>query len=126
MDVKGELLKGLFYKVEELYMEVPQGIEKYYPVNILLHFLKTLYVLRQYYAQFYKELLKAFRFMKYVRNQADPCLYFRWVKGELGIRLSLMGDFLMAGPNKRTKLAKIKMMSLVECEEMGEMKEYIG
>ena len=36
-----------------------------------------------------------------------------------------MGDFLLAGPNKRTKLAKIKMMSLVECEEMGELKEYI-
>ena len=37
-----------------------------------------------------------------------------------------MDDFLLSGPNKRTQLAKIKMMSLVECEEMGEMKEYIG
>ena len=107
-------------------MEVPQGMDKYYPVNVLLLLLKILYVLRQYAAQFYKELLKSFRFIKYARNQADPFLYFRWVKGELVICIPWLDDCLLAGPNKRTQLAKIKMMSLVECEEMGEMKEYIG
>ena len=107
-------------------MEVPLVMDKYYPVNVLLLLLKTLYGLRQDAAHFYKDLLKAFRFMKYARNQADPCLYFRQVKDELVIWISWVDDFLLSGPNKRTQLAKIKMMSLVECEEMGEMKEYIG
>ena len=80
-------------------MELPQGMEKYYPVTVLLLFLKTLYGLRQDAAHFYKYLLKAFRFMKYARNRADPCLYFRWVKGELVIWISWVDDCLLVGPN---------------------------
>ena len=36
LDVKGALLTGIFDKGEELYMEVTQGMEKYYPGNVLL------------------------------------------------------------------------------------------
>ena len=116
LDVKGALLTGRFDKGEELYMEVPQVMEKYYLVNVLLLLLRILYGLRQTAAQFWKELLKAFMFMKYARNQADPCLYFRWVKGELVICISWVGDFLLTGPNKMTQLEKSEMMIIFECE----------
>ena len=53
---------------------------------------------KKYYAQFWKELLKLFKFMKYTRNQADLCLYFRWVKGEMVIWISWADDFLLIGP----------------------------
>ena len=59
--------------------------------------------------------------MKYTRNRADPCLYFRWVKGEMVIWKSWVDDCLLMGPNKRTQLKKSKIMSLFECEELGEM-----
>ena len=72
--VKGAFLTRIFDKGEELYMKVPQGMERYYPVNVLLLTLKTLYGMIQDAAQFYKELLKAFRFMKYAHNQSDSCL----------------------------------------------------
>ena len=49
-------------------MKVPQGMEKYYPVNVLLLILKTLYGMIQDSEPFYKELLKEFRLMKYSRN----------------------------------------------------------
>ena len=68
LDVKVEFSIGRFDKGEELYMEVPQGMEKYYPVNVLLLILRTLYILRQAAVFFCKELLNAFRFTKYTRN----------------------------------------------------------
>ena len=64
LDVKGALLTGRFDKGEELYMEVPQAMEKYYLVNVLLLLLRILYGLIQAAEQFCKELLKSFRFMK--------------------------------------------------------------
>ena len=94
MDFKGELPTGTFDKGEKLYMEVPQGMEKYYPVNVILLIPRKLYGLRQADAHFWKELLKAFRFMKYTRNQAEPCLNFRWVEGELVIWISWVNDCL--------------------------------
>ena len=107
-------------------MEVPQGMEKYYPVNFLLILPRTLYGLIQATAKFWKELLKAFRFMKYTRNQSYPCLYFRWVKGELVICISWVYDYILTGTKKMAQLVKIKITSLFECEELGETKEYVG
>ena len=46
LNVKGAFLTGIFDKVEELYMEVTQGMEQCYPVNLLLILLRTLYGLR--------------------------------------------------------------------------------
>ena len=43
LDVKREFLTGIFDKVEELYTEVPQGMKKYYPLNIMLLPLRKLY-----------------------------------------------------------------------------------
>ena len=83
-------------------MEVPEGMKKYYPVIVLLLILRKLYGLRQASARFWKKLLKAFRFMNYTRNQADPCMYFRWVKGELVIWISWVDDCILAGPKKTT------------------------
>ena len=78
-------------------MEVPQVMERYHPVNVLLLLLRTVYGPRQASTQFWKELLRSFRFKKYTRNQADPYLYFRWVKRELVIWTSMVDDCLLMG-----------------------------
>ena len=44
--------------------------------------------------------------MKYTRNQADLCLYFRWVKGELVIWIYSVDNFLLLGPNKKKQPVK--------------------
>ena len=95
---------------------MPQGMDKYYSVNFLLLLLRKLYGLRQASVEFLKELLKVFRFMKYTRNLAYPCLYLIWIKGELLIWISLVDDYLLMRPKKRTKLVKSKIMSLFEYE----------
>ena len=85
---------------------MPQGIYKYDPVNVLLLLLRTSYGLRQAAAQFWKELLKEFRFMKYTLNQADPYLHIIWVKGELVIWISWVDDFLLTGPKKMVQMGE--------------------
>ena len=97
-------------------MEVPQVMEKYHPVNVLLLLLRTVYGPIQSSTQFWKELLRSFRFKKYTRNQADPCLYFIWVNVDLVIWISWVDDCLLTGPKKKTQLMKGKIMSIFECE----------
>lgn len=42
-DVKGAFLHGIFEKGKKIYMTVPQGFEKLYPVNVVFLLFKTLY-----------------------------------------------------------------------------------
>jgi hypothetical protein len=43
LDVNGAFLNGRFEKHHRVYMGVPQGFEKYFPANVVLLLLKTLY-----------------------------------------------------------------------------------
>ena len=126
LDVKGAFLNGRFENGEKLYMHVPQGFERFYPGNVLLLLLRTIYGLKQSAIQYWKEMQRAFKFMNYERSKADPCLYFRWINGRIIIWLTWVDDCLIAGPKKEVIEAKKTMMNLFECEEVGEMKEYVG
>ena len=78
LDVRGAFLHGVCADGEEIYMEVPQGFERWYSNQHELLLLRAIYGLQQAAYAFWRELLKAFNSMKYIRNKADPCLYFAW------------------------------------------------
>jgi hypothetical protein len=78
-DVKGANLHGDFEPGERLFMDVPEGFEKFYPGNVVLLLLKTLYGTEQG-AIATKKLLEAMYNMGLKRSPADPCLYFQWTK----------------------------------------------
>eukprot|EP00957_Ditylum_brightwellii_P076377 5805022-Ditylum_brightwellii.AAC.1 len=107
-------------------MEVPQGFEAYYPPHVLLLLLRIIYGLKQAAIQFWRELLNAMKHMKFQRNKADPCLYYKWVGSFLILWVSWVDDCLVAGLPKLVKNAKTEMTGLFECKELGEMEEYIG
>jgi hypothetical protein len=46
LDVKGAVMNGRFKDDEKLYVYGPEGFEKWYPNNVVLLLLKTLYRLR--------------------------------------------------------------------------------
>lgn len=56
IDVQGAFLCGNFKDGEEIYMEVPEGFEKFYPSNVLLLLLQTIHGLRQAARAFWREL----------------------------------------------------------------------
>ena len=94
LDVMGAFLHGQFWDGEEIYMEVPEGFQKFYPQNVLLLLLRTIYGLKQAAYAFWIEILKCFRHMGYERSKADPCLYWKWKDDDLIIWLSWIDDCL--------------------------------
>jgi len=126
LNVKGAFLNGRFQNGEQLYMTVPQGFEKFYPPNVMLLLLQTIYGLKQAAIQYWQEMVRAFKYMKYLRSKANPCLYFRWIEGRLIVWITWVDDCLIAGDKDDVTKAKEQMMTLFNCNEIGEMKEYVG
>ena len=75
---------------------------------------------------FWKEACKAMRYMNYERSKADPCLFFNWEEGELSLAMLWVDDCLLMGPRRKVEKAKKRMMSVFDCKDIGEMKEYVG
>jgi hypothetical protein len=126
LDVKGAFLHGEFEKDRKVYMQVPEGMETYYPQDCVLLLLKTLYGTKQAAKAFWIKLLEAFRSMGYQRSKADPCMYFSWTMFGLIIWLSWVDDCLVCGRPEGIKYAKQQLMDRFDCDEVGELKEYVG
>jgi hypothetical protein len=126
IDVKGAFLHGNFEEGETLYMAVPEGFEKYYPVGFVLLLLKTIYGLKQAAVAFWKQLIMAFASMNYVRSKADPCLYYAWTITGLVVWISWVDDCLVCGKEAGVKIAKRQMMDRFDCNDIGNMDEYVG
>jgi hypothetical protein len=80
VDVRGVFLHREFLPGEEVYMEVPQGFQKFYKGDVVLFLLQTLYGVKQAALAFWRELLQAMWHMEFKRSKADPCLYWKWTK----------------------------------------------
>ncbi len=83
LDIKGAFLNGRFTEGEGVYMYVPQGFEQFYPKNVLLLLLRTLYGLKHAAMAFWKETQQAFKSMEHTRSKADPYLNFKWTEDGL-------------------------------------------
>ena len=93
---------------------------------MVLLLLRTIYGLKNAAIAFWRELLMAFKHMNFMRSKADPCLQFAWTKDGLVLWMTWVDDCLCVGKKEAVLKAKKEMMKLFECEELGEMKEYIG
>jgi len=127
LDVKGAFLHGTFDNGEKVHMDVPQGFERWYdPRLYVLLLLQTLYGTKQAAMAFWRKLLQCFRSMGYERSKIDPCLYFKWTAMGLVLWLSWVDDCLCVGPKDEVMKAKQQMMDRFDCDDVGELKEYIG
>jgi len=68
--LRGEFEDG----AEPVYLKVLEGFKQYYLRNVVLMVLRTIYSLCEAAIAFWKEMLKAFKAMKFKRSTADPCL----------------------------------------------------
>jgi hypothetical protein len=125
-DVKGAFLNGLFSHGEKLYMEVPEGFEKYYDDDVVLELLKTIYGLKQAAFEYWRALLKAIRAIRMIRNKTDPCVYFKWTENGLCLWASWVDDILSCGNGKDVDQGRKELRKHFTLDEQGEMKEYVG
>ena len=127
IDVCGAFLLGTFDPQHKMWIEVPQGFEKFYPPGTVLLLLKTLYGVKQASKSFWKLLNKSFQLMKYQRSKADACLQFMWTKtGHLLMWITWVDDCICIGPKQHVIAAKKAMAEWFELDETGPLKEYIG
>ena len=153
VDVQGAFLNGNLE--ETMYMEVPQGFEKQYQSEnekaqneenirnmsskvkkkgkakygleyIVLLLLKAIYGTKQAAMAFWKELLECMRDMKYDRSGADPCMYYKWTTDGLIIWLSWIDDCMIWGNKQIIYKEKEQFMERFDCDDVGELKEYVG
>ena len=110
MDVRGAFPHGLFAPHHKMHMRIPEGFRLFYPPNIVLLLLKTLYGTKQAALQFWRILVAAFTDMNYERSTADACLYFAWTVNGLTLWLSWVDDCLVVGPEAEVFPAK-KMLA---------------
>ena len=127
VDVKGAFLLGSFKPEHEMYMEVPQGFEKYIPAWAVLLLGKTIYGTKQAALQFWRFLVSGLRSKGYSKSAADACLYYQWTNaGFLTMAISWVDDCLLAGPKKEVLEVKAKITEIFNVDDQGEMEEYIG
>ena len=94
-DVKGAFLTGTFSQGEQLYMHVPQGFEKFYPSNVVLLLLKTIYGLKQAAYEYWKGLLNVIKITGLQKNVVDTCVYFQWTSDGLNVWSSWVEDIIL-------------------------------
>ena len=126
VDVRGAFLHGTFEKGRKVYMEVPQGFERFYPGNVVLLLKKTLYGTKQAARAFWMKLLAVMKLIKYLRNKADPCLYYCWTKWGLCLIISWVDDLLVTGPKEAVDIVAADIKKHFKVDDQGEMKEYVG
>ena len=126
LDVQGAFLNGRFQRDEVLYVDVPLGFKEFYPKNVLLKLVRTIYGLKQAAMQFWREMRQAFKHMEYDRSQADPCLYYKWINKKLTVWITWVDDCLIAGEEKVVERSKEDMMKLFDCNNIGDLQEYVG
>lgn len=107
-------------------MEVPEGMKQFYPSDVVLWLLKTIYGLRKASYEFLKLLLRTMRKPKYEKSKADLCLYFKWKSGRLSLWLSWVDDLINLGSKEDVKQAVKNMKQEFECDDIGEITEYVG
>ena len=126
MDVEGAFLQGRFKDGEELYMEIPQGWEQYFPGDVVLRMNVPIYGTKQAGARFYGTLVENIKAQRYERSKADPCLYYVWRNGRLSLFVSWVDDILAIGEKGDVEQIQLDLEAKFTCKREGRLKEYVG
>ena len=128
VDVCSAFLLGLFDNNGELYASVPKGWEKFYPSNVVLLLMRTVYGLKQAANCFYRLLVSIMSILQFEKSKADPCLYHKWDKTHgLMVWLSWCNDLLLFGRNKDSVVTEVKELKKhFAVDDVGALEDYLG
>jgi hypothetical protein len=126
VDVEGAFLQGRSQNGELIFMKIPNGYQKFYPLYVMLKLLRTLYGLAQSAIQFWRECRMAMDGMNMAKNAVDPCLFYQWIDRQLIVILLWVDDFAIFGPDELVPGIKNHLLPLFNCKDAGEMNKYVG
>ena len=58
--------------------------------------------------------------------KTDPCILYKWVDGEILLIMLWVDNFCIMGSDPAVMEHNDKLMSLLNCNDVGEMDEYVG
>ena len=128
VDVEGAFLNGEFQEPDKhkLYVEIPEAYRKWYPPWAVFLLLKTQYGTVQAALQYYRECCKALAYLKFIRNKAEPCMFYKFVNGKIVVFILWVDDCCICGEKQAVLQAVKDFTSLWDCKDLGELKEYVG
>jgi hypothetical protein len=129
LDVEGAFLQGKFANNEVIYIEVPDGMEKFYGKrsDVVLQLLVPIYGTKQAANCFYNTLVKALKGKTiYNRSKADPCLFFAWINGRLVLFTTWIDDVMILGHPWDVKRVKRDLSREFVCKDEGALVKYVG
>jgi hypothetical protein len=98
INVEGAFLQGRFANGEELYIEVPDGFQEWYPGDLVLRMNVPLYGTKQAAYCFLMMFTTHIKNATYKQSRARPCLYFGWVNGEMVVFVAWVNAVMVLGP----------------------------
>jgi hypothetical protein len=64
--------------------------------------------------------------MGFTHCKADPCLFYKWTSLGIVIWVVIVEDCLGTGLPKELMALKQELRRIFDCDDQGEMREYIG
>ena len=101
IDVETAFLHGNLQ--EEIYMNIPEGMESNNNQCLLLN--KTIYGLVQSAREFYKRLIEVLKSVGFIENKSDPCLLSKWDKEGVMLIGIYVDDCIVIG--KEEQISKL-------------------
>ena len=126
LDVNGAFLLGHFENGETIYMEIPQGFDRFYSKEDILLLERTLYGLKQAANSFWMELVECLVDMGFRRSSGDPCLYHKTNSSGHILIISWIDDLLIVGSETDIAVTKEQLKKRFDCDDIGPLKEYVG
>jgi hypothetical protein len=97
MDVKTTFLNGELD--EEIYMDLPEGFIADGQENKVCRLIKSLYGLKQAPKQWHEKFYNTLTAARFVVNESDTCVYYRYGGGESVMLCLYVDDILIFGSN---------------------------
>jgi Reverse transcriptase (RNA-dependent DNA polymerase) len=91
-----------------------------------LKLLRTLYGLVQAAMAFWQKVVLMFATIGFKQSKADPCLFYKWSDHGLYLWISYIDNLAGAGSKNAVLHSKKLITQIFECDEVGEMNEYVG
>ena len=125
MDVKTAFLNGLLK--EEIFMEVPEGVEHGLQGDVVCKLKRSLYGTKQAPRCWNDTINSFFIDLGFTRNDADPCLYVKWDRGSLMMVGLYVDDMLLAAKTRdRVDWMKHKLKERFDMKDLGPARLCLG
>lgn len=126
MDVTSAFLNGALK--QEVYMKQPVGCSCADPQdkNKVLRLHKSIYALKQAHFVWYETFHKALTALGFERNWAEPCLYFKRVKGKLLLLALYVDVMIIAGSIDQIEVVKKQLMARFKMKDLKAAEKFLG